>query len=280
MDMSRRVVLGVCAIGVGTLLLSGCDGFRVSSSTFSDTTDLTQKVATVRIDNGAGAVRIRIGATPSVRRTVYYRNNDKPGQTHRVEGDTLILDHCDQRNCSVDYEVTLPAAAKVMGEVGSGEIDLAGMSEVGVRAGSGDVRVRDISGPVAVNVGSGRVELTSLAQSAVVDASSGDVTLSDVKGDVTVLSRSGEVNASGIGGKAAVESSSGDVRVDMATAQSVKVTASSGRINVTVPRGQTYKADVTTSSGEKLVNVDTSPQSPYVLDLDASSGDIQVDYRV
>lgn len=276
--MSRRVVLGVCAIGVGTLLLSGCDGFRVASQNFSDTTDITQKVAAVRIDNnGSGAVRVRVGATPSVRRTVYYRD-DKPGQTHRVEGDTLVLEDCKQRNCSIDYEVTLPVAAKVMGEVGSGEIEVVGMSEVGVRAGSGDVRVRDVPGPVTVNVSSGRAELVGLGQSAVVEASSGDVSLTDVKGDLTVLSRSGEVNAVGIGGKTSVESSSGDVRVDMAAPQSVKVTASSGTIRVTVPRGQLYKADVRTSSGERRIGVDTSPQSQYVLDLDASSGDIEVGY--
>ncbi|CAM4239850.1 DUF4097 domain-containing protein [Kibdelosporangium persicum] len=276
--MSRRVVLGVCAIGAGTLLLSGCDGFRMSSQNFSDTTDITQQVASVRIDNGSGAVRIRAGATASVRRTVYYRD-DKPGQTHRVDGDTLVLEDCEQRNCSIDYEVTLPTAAKVMGEVGSGEVEVVGMAEVGVRAGSGDVRVRDVPGPVTVNVSSGRAELTGLGQSAVVEASSGDVSVTDVKGDLTVLSRSGEVNAVGVGGRTSVESSSGDVRVDMAVPQSVKVVASSGGIRVTVPRGQLYRADVSTDSGERRISVDTSPQSQYVLNLEASSGDIEVGYR-
>jgi hypothetical protein len=278
MDMSRRVVLGVCAIGVGTLLLSGCDGFRMASQNFSDTADITQQVAAVRIDNGSGAVRIRVGATASVRRTVYYRD-DKPGQTHRVDGDTLVLEDCDRRNCSIDYDVTLPAAAKVMGEVGSGEVEVVGMAEVGVSAGSGDVRVRDVPGPVTVNVSSGRAELVGLGQSAVVDASSGDVSVTDVKGDLTVLSRSGEVNAVGVGGKTSVESSSGDVRVDMAVPQSVKVVANSGGIRLTVPRGQLYRADVSTSSGDRRVSVDTDPQSQYVLNLEASSGDIEVGYR-
>jgi hypothetical protein len=270
-------VLGVCAIGAGTLLLSGCDGFRPASSQFSDDTGVQQAVTAVRLETGSGSVRIRTGAQPNVHRTVYYVN-DKPGQTSRFEGGTLVLEGCKTRNCSVDYDVTLPAGAKVMGEVGSGEVEIAGMSEVGVRAGSGDVRVRDITGPVTVNVSSGRAELTGLAQSAVVEASSGDIVLADIKGDVTVLSRSGEVTASGIGGRTSVDSSSGDVQLTMASPQNVKASASSGNIDLRVPRTGAYRLDIKTSSGDQNVNIDTSASSGTVLDLDASSGDITVDY--
>lgn len=277
--MSRRVVLGVCAIGVGTLLLSGCGSFSLTSSNFSDTTDITQKIATVRIDNGSGAVRVRTGATASVKRTVYYRGTDKPGQTQRVEGDTLVLDRCPQNNCSVDYEVTLPDGAKVMGEVGSGEIDVVGMTEVGVRSGSGDIRVTDISGPVTVKVSSGRAQLSNIGQSAVVEAGSGDVSVTGVKGDATVQARSGEIKVAGVEGKASVDSTSGDIQLDMPKAQSLKATAQSGRIDVVVPRGQAYKTNVSTKSGEKTINVDTSMDSKYVLDLEASSGDVTVAYR-
>jgi hypothetical protein len=273
----RRVVLGVCAIGVGTLLLSGCDGFRVASSQFSDDTGVQQAVTAVRLETGSGSVRIRVGAQPNIHRTVFYVN-DKPGPTSRFDGGTLVLEDCRQRNCSVDYDVTLPAGTKVMGEVGSGEVEIVAMSEVGVRARSGDVRVRDITGPVTVNVASGRAELTGLAQSAVVEASSGDIVLAGIKGDVTVLSRSGEVQASGLGGKTSIESSSGDVRITMATAQNVKASVSSGNLDVRVPRSGAYRVDAKSGSGEQNVNIDTSSGSATVLDLNASSGDISVDY--
>jgi DUF4097 and DUF4098 domain-containing protein YvlB len=152
------------------------------------------------------------------------------------------------------------------------------MSEVGVRAGSGDVRVRDITGPVTVNVSSGRAELTGLAQSAVVEASSGDVVLAGIKGDVTVLSRSGGVEASGLGGRTSVESSSGDVRLTMSSPQNVKAAVSSGNLQLRVPRNGAYRLDVRTSSGDQNVNIENSSSSSTLLDLDASSGDITVDY--
>lgn len=277
--LGRRVVLGVCAIGVGSLVLTGCKGFRTASQSYTEDAGVQQKVTSVRIENGSGAVRVRVGQQPNVRRTVYYASDrPKPGQTVSYEGETLVLRDCAERNCSIDYDVTLPVAAKVVGEVGSGEIEIVGMSEVGVRAGSGDIRVRDVPGPVTVKVSSGRADLTGLGQSAVVEASSGDVNLTNIKGDVTVLSRSGQVVAVGIEGKTSVESSSGDVRIQMASAQPVKAVASSGNIDLTVPRGAPYRVDARTSSGERSVNIATDPAGQTLLDLDASSGDVAIGY--
>ncbi|TCO64834.1 DUF4097 family beta strand repeat-containing protein [Actinocrispum wychmicini] len=272
----RRVVVGVCAIGVGTLVLSGC-GFRVASQQFSDDNAVQQTVSAVRIENGSGRVHISVGAKPGVHRTVYYQN-DKPAQTSHFEGDTLVLEDCKIRNCSIDYDVVLAAGAKVMGEVGSGEIELTGMSEVGVQAGSGNITVRDVAGPVTVKVSSGRAELSGLGQSAVVEASSGDVRLTDVKGDATVVARSGSVVGTGLSGKTSVQSSSGDVTLTMAASQNVKVTASSGDIRVNVPKGTPYKTSVTTSSGDQRVNVATDPNASTVMELQANSGDVTVDY--
>jgi hypothetical protein len=258
--------------------LSGCVGFRTASSSFTDDTGVRQKVASVRIENGSGNVKIHVGAQPNVHRTVFFAN-DKPDPTSHFEGDTLVLENCKVRNCSIDYDVVLPEGAKVVGEVGSGDIELVGMSEVGVRAGSGDVVVRDAAGPVTLQVSSGETELSGLAQSAVVKASSGDVKLTNVRGNATVLSRSGGVIATGMGGKISVESSSGDVQIDMASVQNVKATASSGGIQLTVPRGDPYKVTARTSSGDTDCKIPSDPTASHTIDLEASSGDVSVGYR-
>jgi hypothetical protein len=276
--MSRgRVVLGVGAIGATALLLSGCNGFRVESKSFNDDFSVTQAVKAVRFDNGSGRVRIGVGSQGLVKRTVFY-SGDRPGPTSRVEGDTLVLDNCPQRSCSIDYDVTLPAGAKIMGEVGSGDVDITAMAEVSVKSGSGDIRVRDVPGPVTVKGSSGRIELADLGQTAVVAASSGDVTLTTVKGDVTVQSSSGQVTGSGLGGRTSVECSSGDVSLTLAGTHPVKVVATSGNVRVKVPQGQPYRVNVQTTSGECNIGIATDPAAGTGMDLQASSGDVTVSY--
>lgn len=271
----RRVVVGVCAIGAGVLVLSGC--VPHASNSFSDDAAVQQSVATVRIANDAGHVHVSVGSKPGVHRTVYYAA-DKPGQTFHYEGDTLVLEACNVHNCTIDYDVVLTAGAKVMGEVGSGDIELAGMSEVGVKAGSGDVTVRGATGPVTVDTRSGRTDLSGLTQSAVVQASSGDVQLADIKGDVTVQSQSGDVVGTGLDGKTSVRSSSGDVTLTMATSRDVKVTATSGNVKVNVPKGTPYRVSVRTTSGDQHLNIASDPAATVGMDVGVTSGNVDLNY--
>ncbi|MET0132420.1 MAG: DUF4097 family beta strand repeat-containing protein, partial [Kibdelosporangium sp.] len=67
--------------------------------------------------------------------------------------------------------------------------------------------------------------------------------------------------------------------IQMDSAQNVKATASSGDINLIVPRGAPFKVQSRSSSGEQNINIATDPAGQSLLDLDASSGDITVNYR-
>jgi len=75
-----------------------------------------------------------------------------------------------------------------------------------------------------------------------------------------------------------VKCSSGDVDLDMAAAHNVKVVASSGGIRVKVPQGTPYRVNVKTSSGDQQVGIATDPSAATTMDLQASSGDVSVDY--
>jgi hypothetical protein len=273
----RRVVLGVCAMSATALLLSGCNGLRAASKTATDETGVTQPVKSVRLETGSGNVHIAPGSQGLVKRTVYFAG-DKPGPTSRVEGDTLVLGPCPQDACSVDYDVTLPAGAKVIGEATSGDIDISGMTEVGIKTTSGDKTLRGISGPVTLEGSSGKVTLNDLGGSAVVRSTSGDVILTTVKGDVTVQLTSGHVSGTGLGGQASVKASSGDVDLAMAASHNVNVVVTSGNVSVKVPRGTPYRANLKTTSGNQDVSIATDPSATTAMDLQASSGDISVNY--
>ncbi len=106
--------------------------------------------------------------------TWWWRNGDP---AYRRDGDTLVLTGC--RGCSVDDELVVPRGTAVSGNSGSGDVVMQGVTEVDVELGSGNVRVRDVSGPVDARTGSGEVTLVRVAGPVDVeselDTSSGDI---------------------------------------------------------------------------------------------------------
>ncbi|MFD1045248.1 DUF4097 domain-containing protein [Kibdelosporangium lantanae] len=174
--------------------------------------------------------------------------------------------------------MTLPAGAKVLGETSSGDLDIAGMTEIGLKTTSGDKTLRDISGAVTLEGSSGKITLARVGGAATVKSTSGDVILSTVKGDVTVQLTSGSVSGTDLGGQATVSASSGDINLGLSATHNVKATATSGNVYVKVPRGTPYRVTAQTSSGNRDINVATDPAAGAAMDLQANSGDIAVNY--
>ena len=235
---------------------------RLVQESFDDQHVVTGGITEVAFDNGSGnvVVRSRPGASETeVRRHVRYpRTTDKPsGGTHRVEGSKLVLGGCGDQ-CSVDYEVLVPSAdVRVSGVAGSGDVRLEGVAAVEVRVDSGNAVVRDVSGAVRVDNGSGDVEVTS------------------VGGDFAGSVDSGHARLSGIRGAVTVENGSGDIDVEMAAVASVRADADSGNVTVRVPRGA-YRVDVQVDSGTRTVDVEDAPGASAELVLRSGSGDITV----
>ena len=101
----------------------------------------------------------------------------------------------------------------VSGDGGSGTVLVQGVREVDVELGSGDIRVRDVSGPVNARTGSGEVTLVRV-----------------VVGPVDVDSSSGSISGSGLAGPVVADTSSGDVALELTRAQGVHASTSSGDI--------------------------------------------------
>ncbi|MEV0676817.1 DUF4097 family beta strand repeat-containing protein [Actinosynnema sp. NPDC050436] len=256
--VKRIAVAAVTAVLVaGTL--SSC--VRLVENNFSDTSDISEPIATVRVQNGSGDVRVRgaddASGTRVVRKVEYPKDADKPtGTTHRVEGDVLVLDGCGSR-CTVHYEVTVPSKnVKVDGENTSGNVTLEGVASVDVKLGSGDATVRGVSGAVKV------------------ENSSGDVVASDIAGEFTGRVGSGNARLSKLSGAVKVENNSGDIEVELAVPQSVRATAGSGNLTVRVPQGS-YKLDADVGSGDKNLNgFKSDPNATVELVLRVDSGDL------
>lgn len=92
-----------------------------------------------------------------------------------------------------------------------------------------------------------------------------------------VAASSGSVELVDTGDTVAVEADSGDITIRAARAAGVAARASSGSIQVTVPRGA-YRVSARSDSGEVDNRVGDDLGAANHLDLDANSGDITIGF--
>ncbi|WP_437087533.1 DUF4097 family beta strand repeat-containing protein [Streptomyces sp. enrichment culture] len=241
MTTVRRIALLTAALAA-SLLLTGCSDSGDELKTTAAAT-VSEAVSAVEVaDARHGSIRITPGDGPgvTVHRTVHYRDAAEPKPTQKVTGGVLTFTNgCD--NCYVDYELKVPAAAKVTVGNTSGAIEVTGVTAAEIRTSSGEVKAEAIAGPLAVETSSGPVTGTALA-----------------------------------GPSAVVRTDSGTTRLDFANApSSVEADTGSGSVTLKVPGGP-YKADVTTSSGRREVKVPTDPAAASTLTVRATSGDVTI----
>jgi len=275
MDTRRiaRVVTGGIVGGAAVMVLASCGDMITDSA--SDDATIRESITAVRFATDAGNVTIRTGETTAVHRTVHY-NGERPGTTHKVDGDTLVLESCPERNCWIDYEVVVPDGTAVSGSVGSGDVAVTGLASANISSGSGDAAVRGVAGAVNVEAGSGEVTLDDIGDDVAVRTGSGDVTVTNTRAAVTMVVGSGDVRASGLGGAATVESGSGGVTLTLASPQDVQVTAQSGDVKVVVP-DDTYRVELDSSSGDIESAVENDPSGTHTIDVTTASGEIDVE---
>jgi DUF4097 and DUF4098 domain-containing protein YvlB len=243
-------------------------------NTEHDDANVDQTFSSVRIANDSGQVKIHAGGPSKVRRTIHF-DDRKPGATFRVENNTLVVESCKERNCSIDYDITVPSGTRVDGAINSGSVELDGLASVNLKADSGRVTMRHISGKVNLDASSGSVHIEDVADAVTVRSDSGRVTVDNARGAVSVQAESGSVEALKVAGAVEVRSESGNVTAAVTSPQNVKISADSGNVTVTVPLGA-YRLAVNAESGRVNSDVTNDSSGSHSLDLHTDSGDITV----
>ncbi|RZS37862.1 putative adhesin [Herbihabitans rhizosphaerae] len=254
----RRVAVGVLAVGASALVLAGCDTAPWERKNASDDVSTSSPISKLRVANGSGTVDVKVGDIPNatVHREIQF-NGDKPGHTHRVEGDTLVLDPCGQNDCEIDYTIVVPRGTTVTGHTGSGRFLVTGLAAATVKTGAGEIAVRDVPGEVRATTGSGRVALWNTGASVAAETGSGDIT------------------GTGLRGATAVKSGSGAIRLTTTAVTDVNADTGSGDVEVTVPQGQ-YRVRTRTGSGDNRVSVPDVPTAQQQIDVRTQSGNLTV----
>jgi DUF4097 and DUF4098 domain-containing protein YvlB len=164
---------------------------------------------------------------------------------------------------------------RVLGEVGSGDVEVVGVASVEVNAASGNVVVRDLAGPVRIGTGSGDVRVNDVVGDVTSKAGSGGIRLDGVKGSVVVDSGSGDIDGTRMAGGVTADTGSGDVRLELVSPQSVRAHSGSGNVTLRVPAGP-YRVDARAGHGSRDIGVTDDSKAERELWVHSDSGDVRV----
>ena len=164
--------------------------------------------------------------------------------------------------CKFSFHAVLPAGKRAVLSDGSGNLTLRGLTgPVTVGSGSGDVQANVLTGTVSLQTGSGNITGGALSGPKVtLKAGSGDIAFDSLESlDVVVTDGSGNV----------------DLTFSKVPTR-VKVSNSSGNVNVVLPRGVRYQVNATTDSGNRTVSVLQTSAPGHVITVTDGSGNVSV----
>ncbi|MEU1897513.1 DUF4097 family beta strand repeat-containing protein [Nocardiopsis dassonvillei] len=272
----------------------------VDRGTRSDAYDAPQAL---EIENGTGGDVVLTGGAERVQvdRTLRGTPLTEPEEdieeddgALQVEAECLGVPFFD--GCRIDYEVAVPVGTAVTVETVNGRISVENVDgELELGSTSGEVRVDGNSGDVTAESVSGTIDVTGVEGSVVAETTSGRIIAEGTGEHLQAASTSGDVDASGFDARTVVaESTSGDVRVGGGFTEAQVSTVSggigvatddafdlmslesvSGGIDVRVPEGA-YEVTGESASGERRVDVDTSPEAEARIQADTVSGALSV----
>jgi lia operon protein LiaG len=181
---------------------------------------------------------------------------------------------------SADLRVTVPAGRSVAVYLAVGEVTVSNVDgELILDTGSAPVRTSGTRGSLEIDVGSGRVEVTGAEGDVSIDTGSGSVSATRVRGDALQIDTgSGSVTASDIAvSDLGIDTGSGGVEVTSATARQVLIATGSGSVKLALTANP---EDVSIDTGSGSVTVTVPATFAAEVDLETSSGGIELDFPV
>jgi hypothetical protein len=166
--------------------------------------------------------------------------------------------------CSFNFNAVLPAGKRAVLSDGSGNLALRGLTgPVTVGSGSGDVQADVLTGTVNLQNGSGNITGSALSGPKVtLRNGSGNIAFDSLESlDVVVTDGSGNI----------------DLTFTKAPTR-VRVSNSSGNVNVVLPRGVRYQVNAATNSGNRTVSVLQTSAPDHVITVSDGSGNVSVTY--
>jgi len=190
-----------------------------------------------------------------------YRGSEQETEVRRVSG--------------VDFDVIVPAEARVNVETSNGAIDLAAiLGTIRLDTSNGAIDVRRSEGSLFAETSNGRVEVVDFVGELRIDTSNGAIWLEDVVGLVDAETSNGSIRysgspADGVANRLRTSNGSITARVPVDASIAFEARASSGKIRTDLP----LVGDTEGSEWSAQLN----PPATIQFDLRTSNGSIRIE---
>ena len=278
--------------GVVLLFLITVPLFAAQEGSFDRTLKVTGQVD-LDVSTGSGSITVNRGSDGQVVVHATIRASNfgwfSGDQTERIRaiesnppveqnGNVIRIGHFAnsdlQRNISINYDIQVPADARLHS-----------------RSGSGSIRIAGLNGPVEASTGSGGINIERIASDVRLQTGSGGIVVNDVSGTVRAHTGSGSIEGDKIGhrGSAAPASSNsfantGKSYLDLETGSgSIRVRDISGALRAHTGSGHIEAAgeqvgDWDINSGSGGIRVRLPQTSKFTLMARTSSGSVSTDF--
>ncbi|MCL2051409.1 MAG: DUF4097 domain-containing protein [Lachnospiraceae bacterium] len=201
----------------------------------------------------------------------YYRNKNKKADL-RHSDQTVTIRGEQQINISIlgfvageRIEIYLPEnyAGNIKASISSGNIksDFNFMAQqLSFEANSGSISLNSLTaGNINVRASSGTIRIIELIGDAEIRANSGSIVIDRIDGFLDVNASSGTVRIANLSGGIKVQSNSGSIRISVKELDgNISATASSGSINIELPKDSAFNFSANTGSGRVRTDFDSS----------------------
>ena len=264
MQLSRYVLL--------TALLAvviAAPAHAVAEGSFQRTLQVTGTVD-LDVTTGSGDITVRTGSASTVQISARIRAHggvfdmtDPREKVRRLEADPpvrqagnyirigRIEDSALRNNVSISYDIVVPPDTRLTSETGSGNQDISGIrGPVKANAGSGDVKLRELTGQLRAETGSGNMRLENVSGEVYANAGSGDIHLQGKLPQSRVETGSGNVEVAGVRGSVRANAGSGDITIEGAITSNWFIETGSGNVRLRLPSDSAFTLAAETGSCE------------------------------
>ena len=162
-----------------------------------------------------------------------------------------------------------------------GNTDIHSAETVNIDAAHGNVKVRNLMGALAAEVGHGNFDASEVQQATNIEARHSNISADRLEGDVEIENNHGNTNISTSGNDVSLRSSHGNIHLAMQSDafESIDIQNNHANIRVDLPSDTVAVIDISANHGNADTDIPSTPDAERTVQLRNNHGNIRVEKK-